>query len=156
MKDQEEIKTLLASLREEIAEEKKKVLDIETLIGKKFERGVDLWEFSQAELEEEMWKRYLLLEKNADPFPEEWIAPPPKFFGWVVPLFTKIFRRIAGPSLRIVLAKQGRFNKETVGFEVAAFLTLQKMKERIEELESRLERLFEEKREEKKEKGIGG
>lgn len=135
MNKPEKVKILLEELRERLSEQKKEIQEFEQLLGQKFERETGLWEMSEEELEEEMWNRYLFLDRNTDSLPSGDITSARKKLGWAIIFFKKIWRRLTNPYSRMILERQNRFNQETVSFLLAAFLSLQKIKKRIEAFE---------------------
>jgi hypothetical protein len=63
------------------------------------------------------------------------ISSPRKGIGWFVTLAKKVLRKITNPYSRMILSKQYQFNKELVPIHLATILSLQKIKDRLNELE---------------------
>jgi len=157
MESNKEIRQEIQRLKEKLSERKKDIEKIETLIQRKVDREPGLWEFNFNELEEEMWNRFLSmekneeemwncflsLEKNSDCLNMEEIKSSRKMMGWIIVLFKKILRKITTPYSRMILARQSRFNRELIPFFLASVLSLQKIKDRLNVLEARTKKVIE-------------
>lgn len=143
MKNSLDSKKEIQNIRKELGKQKETVKNIDDLAMKKIEREAGIWEYDFDELEAEIWRRFSNLEKNCDCISDE-----NQFFEKRKPnsRFHKVkerYRVISEPFIRIKMEEDGRFNldkqnfvnKEYIPFNLAVILTLQKMKDRINNLE---------------------
>lgn len=147
MENNKKLKLEIKQIKKKLAEEKERIESIDELIKKKVDREAGIWEFDIGELEEEMWRRFASLEKNAFYTPGEEIKPRGKKIAWIIYPFKKILRIITLPFVRLLLARQNRLNRELIPLHLAAILSLQKMKDRLNILEERTAKLMEEQEE---------
>ena len=151
MQDYSEIKKEIQSLKAKLSAEKDKIDDIGTLIQKKIERDVGLWEYDFEELEEEMWKRFATLEENSDCTSEDEFFGTKKILGAIFRRIKRCYRTISSPFSRSIidkkkqynLDKQNRVNLENGRFHLAVILSLQKIKDRLNDLGENIQKLQE-------------
>ncbi|MCJ7580666.1 MAG: hypothetical protein MUP98_09035 [Candidatus Aminicenantes bacterium] len=135
MTNPDDLKQLVSQLKERLNKEKDSIQDIDTLVKKKIERDAGIWEYSFDELEHELFERFSFLEEKSDCLSFEEISSPRKGIGWFITLGKKILKKITNPYSRMILSKQYQFNKELVPIHLASILSLQKIKDRLNELE---------------------
>lgn len=136
MKNPDNLKQLVSQLKKRLNEEKDSIQDVESLVREKIEREAGLWEYSFDELEHELFERFSTLEDKSDCLAVADISSPRKGIGWFVTPAKKILRKLTNPYSRMILSKQYQFNKELVPIHLATILSLQKIKDRLNELES--------------------
>jgi len=136
MTNPDDLKQLVSQLKERLNKEKESIKDVESLAKKKIERDAGLWEYSFDELEHELFERFSFLEDKSDCLSFTDIPSPRKGIGWLVTLAKKVLRKMTNPYSRMILNKQYQFNKELVPIHLAAILSLQKIKDRLNELEA--------------------
>ena len=143
MANAEDIQSSIAQIKESLSEEKKRAADIESLVKKKIERDAGLWEYSFDELEQELFKRFSSLEEKKEclSFPD--ISSPRKGIGWLITFVKKTLMKISHPFTRMILDRQDQFNKELIPYLLAAALSLQKIKDRLNAAESQIQELRE-------------
>jgi hypothetical protein len=136
-------RVMIAQIKEMLGEEKEKTADIESLVKKKIERDVGLWEYSFDELEQELFKRVSSLEGKKDclSFPD--ISSPRKGIGWLITLIKKTLMKITHPYARMVPDRQDQFNRELIPILLASILSLQKIKDRLNAAEGQIKDLLE-------------
>jgi len=142
MTNPNDLKQLVSQLKERLNEEKKGIQDVDSLVKTKIERAAGIWEYSFDELEHELFERFSTLEEKSDclSFPD--ISSPRKGIGWLVTPLKKIIRKMTNPYSRMILSKQYLFNKELVPILLASILSLQKIKDRLNELEDVAKRIL--------------
>lgn len=147
MENKEKLKQEIERLKKKLADQKEGIKDVDELIKKKVDREAGLWEFDVGELEEEMWRRFASLEKNVFLASSDEIKRTGRKIDRAVYPFKKLLRIITLPFTRLLLARQNRLNRELVPLHLAAVLSLQKMKDRLNVLEERAAKLMEEQEE---------
>jgi len=120
--------------KNKLSNDRKNIKEIDRLSQNKIE-GKDIWALNDVELDKEMWNRFLSLDKNSDCLPRGKITSHRKGIGWIIVLLKKILRAITTPYSRLILQKQNRFNREIVDFHLAEYISMQKIKDRINTLE---------------------
>ena len=149
MAESAEIKQKINLLRQKLTEEREEIQQIERLLLKKIEREPGLWEYDFDELEAEIWRRFSTLEKNADCITSEERFSSQKVTGPVVMRIRNLFRSLSSPFSRSIVAKDKQFNleqqnfvnKESIPVHLAVILTLQKIKNRLNDLEEKVLRI---------------
>jgi hypothetical protein len=134
MKNAAEIEKQIQAIKSALATERESVQDLESLIGRRIE--AELWGLSKKELEKEAWSSFFVLEKSQDCLEEEPIVSPRKFWGPLIIISKKVLRALIRPYLRMILARQSRFNRELIRIILAIQLRLEKIEERIAVLEA--------------------
>jgi len=130
-KKQEKLKHGIKELKREIYNERKEIKKIEELIKKKIEREPGIWEYDFNELESEMWDRYSSLEKKIKILSEE-IS---ECSGRSPKNILRFFKNLRGNLIR-----QNVINQEIIPFYLAIMLSLQKIKDRLNYLEYKVEK----------------
>lgn len=148
MSNPDKLRGVISQIKEMLGEEKNKIADIESLVKMKIERDVGLWEYSYDELEGELFKRYSILEGKKDSLlsPPD-ISSPRKGIGWLIVLLKKAVAKITRPYSRMVLDRQDQFNRELIPLLLAAILSLQQIKDRLNAAEGRILELIESQKE---------
>ena len=143
MPNQDIFRVMIAQIKETLGKEKERAADIESLVKKKIERDAGLWEYSFDELEQELFQRFTSLEEKKDclSFPD--ISSPRKGIGWLIILVKKTLMKITHPYARMVLDRQDQFNRELIPILLAAILSLQKIKDRLNAAEGQIKDLLE-------------
>jgi hypothetical protein len=143
MTNPQQIQSVIEQIRKTLGEEKKKIADIESLLKKKIERDVGLWEYSFDELEKELFQRVSSLDEKKENlfFPD--VSSPRKGIGWLFSFLKKTIKRITRPYARMILAPQDQFNRDLIPFLLAVSLSLQKIKDRLNTVEGQIKDLFE-------------
>ena len=143
MPNQDIFRVMIAQIKETLGKEKERAADIESLVKKKIERDAGLWEYSFDELEQELFQRFTCLEEKKDclSFPD--ISSPRKGIGWLIILVKKTLMKITHPYARMVLDRQDQFNRELIPILLAAILSLQKIKDRLNAAEGQIKDLLE-------------
>jgi len=144
-----DLKETLRKIRKDLVQARERVGRIEELTGGPVEREAGIWEFGFDELEEEMWKRFAVLEDTADCVTGEEYFERRGRLGSLLRKWKNFWRGVSGPFSRSVLDKrkqfnldqQNRFNRENIPFILAAVLTMQKIKDRLNTLEESVRRL---------------
>ena len=155
MAEPAEIKQKIHLLRQKLAEEREGIQQIEQLVLKKIEREPGLWEYDFDELEAEVWRRFSTLEKNADCISYEERFSSQKITGPVIKRLRNLFRSLSSPFARSIVAKDKQFNleqqnfvnNESIPLHLAVLLTLQKIKDRLNDLEEKVIKLRQEQEE---------
>lgn len=135
MTNPDDLKQLVSQLKERLNKEKESIQDVDSLVKKKIERDAGIWEYSFDELEHELFERFSFLEEKSDCLSFADISSPRKRIGRLVTLAKKVLRKMTNPYSRMILSKQYQFNKELVPIHLASILSLQKIKDRLNELE---------------------
>lgn len=143
MTNPDDLRQLVSQLKKRLQVEKESLTNVESLINKKIERDPGIWEYSFDELEHELFERFPSLEDKSDCLSFTDISSPRKVIGWFVTLAKKILRKMTNPYSRMILAKQYQFNKELVPMHLATILSLQKIKDRLNELEDVANKILE-------------
>ncbi len=143
MTNPDDLRQLVSQLKKRLQVEKESLTNVESLINKKIERDPGIWEYSFDELEHELSERFPSLEDKSDCLSFTDISSPRKVIGWFVTLAKKILRKMTNPYSRMILAKQYQFNKELVPMQLATILSLQKIKDRLNELEDVANKILE-------------
>ncbi len=143
MTNPDDLRQLISQLKERLQDEKESIQDVESLVKKKIERDAGIWEYNFDELEHELFERFPSLEDKSDCLSFTDISSPRKVIGWVVTLAKKILRKMTNPYSRMILTKQYQFNKELVPMNLATILSLQKIKDRLNELEDVAKKILE-------------
>ena len=146
MAEPAEIKQKIQELRQNLAEEREAIQQIGQLLLEKIEREPGLWEYDFDELEAEYWRRFSTLEKNADCIAYEERFASQKVTGPVITWLRNIFRSLSSPFSRSIVAKDKQFNLEQQNFvntesipmHLSVILTLQKIKDRLNDLEEKV------------------
>ena len=143
MPNQDIFRVMIAQIKETLGKEKERAADIESLVKKKIERDAGLWEYSFDELEQELFQRFTSLEEKKDclSFPD--ISSPRKGIGRLIILVKKTLMKITHPYARMVLDRQDQFNRELIPILLAAILSLQKIKDRLNAAEGQIKDLLE-------------
>ena len=139
----DEIKQIIAQLRETLSLEREKIESIEKLAGKPIERDAGLWEYSFDELEQELFQRFSTLEEKSDCLAFADIPSPRRGIGGIVTVFKRIVRKLTNPYSRMILDRQARFNRELVPIHLATILSIQKIKDRLNALEAHVQKILE-------------
>ena len=138
----DEIKQIITQLRETLSLEREKTANIGKLAGKQIERDAGLWEYSFDELEQELFQRFSTLEEKSDCLAFIDIPSPRKGIGRMVTVFKRIVRKMTNPYSRMILDKQATFNRELVPIHLATILSLQKIKDRLNDLEAHVQKIL--------------
>jgi len=136
MKNDQDINLHIQKIKAALAEERESLADLESLIGQRIE--VELWGLGRKDLEKESWDSFYLLEKTRDCLEEEPIVSHRKAIGHLIVRSKKFFRSLMRPYTKMTLARQSRFNRELVRIQWAVLLRLQKIEERIANLEAQV------------------
>lgn len=123
-------------------------LSIEELAGHPIEREAGIWEMDFDGLEKEIWTRFENLEYNSGCLKK---ISPPEELGWkdrLIEFSRNAWRNIKNPFLSLCLQKYFRDNidrqnqavRETVPYNLAVILTLQKVKDRLNRLEEQIQK----------------
>jgi hypothetical protein len=136
-------RVMIAQIKETLGKEKERTADIESLVKKKIERDIGLWEYSFDELEQELFKRFSSLEEKKDCLSLPDIFSPRKGIGWLIILVKKTLMKITHPYARMVLDRQDQFNRELIPIFLAEILSLQKIKDRLNAAEGQIKDLLE-------------
>ncbi len=143
MKNPDDLRQLVSQLKKRLQVEKESITNVDSLINKKIERDVGIWEYNFDELEHELFERFPSLEDKSDCMDFTEFSSPRKDIGWFVSLVKKISRKMTNPYSRMILSKQYQFNKELVPMQLATILSLQKIKDRLNELEDVANKILE-------------
>jgi len=135
MENLKEIREGIQDLKEKLSQEKKGIEKIDFLIGKKVDREPNLWEFSESELEQEIWNRFLSLEGKSNCLPQGEIRSDRKGIGWMIVLLKKVMRKLTHPYSSMLLERQNLLNRELLSLYFVHLLSLQKIKKRINAVE---------------------
>lgn len=131
------LKQKIGLLKEELIRQKEQVKEIKDLIGKEIETHykVDLWELSEKELDQEMGKLLTSLNEDIDCLSPQKITSHRKIIGSFIVLAKKIITRITRLVLEAYLERQRRFNENAVRFQLASFIRLRRMEQKLEGIE---------------------
>ncbi|MFO7981228.1 MAG: hypothetical protein R6V00_10410, partial [Candidatus Aminicenantes bacterium] len=129
----DEFRQKIKELKRVIHEEKEGIQKIEDLIKKKVEREPGIWEYDFDELESEMWSRYVSIEKKIERLSEKIskYSRGKKFINF--------FRFIKNLRGNIIVSR------ELIPFYLTLMLSLQKLKDRLNSLEFKVEKINREK-----------
>jgi hypothetical protein len=135
--DEESIKKTLRELKELYAAEKGRLSQIDRLAGEAVDRDIvtDFWELSNAEIENEMFRRLSDLDADADCLPGGALASHRRWLGKPIVFFKKVLRRLAAPYSSMLLQKQNRLNRELVTFQLLGFLKFRHLDRRLRTIE---------------------
>jgi predicted nucleic acid-binding Zn-ribbon protein len=134
----DKIRQKIKELKRKIHQEKEGIQKIEDLIKKKVEREPGIWEYDFDELESEIWNKYENIEKKIQDLSEE-IS---ECSGRNPKSLYKFFKNLRGNIIR-----QNVINQEIISFYLATMLSLQKLKDRLNSLEFKAEKINREKEE---------
>lgn len=135
---------MLEDMRGELAGRAERAGTVEAVAGGPVDRDIpqDYWQFSDEELENELWSRLLELDRSSlDPAQAPNITP-----GGPSPANTGLSGRIKGgikrflrwlfkPMVRITLARQGDLNRQFQHLLFIQFLAVKQMRQRLQRLE---------------------
>lgn len=147
----EKLKQLTASLKEDLALQRKTKENIESLINKSIQHHypVNLWEFSETELDKEMGRRLTFMNDDIIYLPELRITSHRKLIGFFIVFFKKTILRFLYKlflkDLMDLTERQTRFNESAVVFKLASFIRFRQMEKKLNELEKKIEEIEEEK-----------
>lgn len=144
-----ELEKEIRRLKARLIKEREKIEEITVLIGKQVEREAGIWEYSFEELEAEMWRRFVTIEKNSNCKSEYKRFSNEKISGRLIQKLRNLFRMVSRRFSRTIIEKEKQFNldrqnfinKEQVPFHLAIILSLQKIKDRLNLLESEIQKL---------------
>ena len=131
------LKQKFAYLKEELIRQKEQVQEIKDLIKKEIEAHYesDLWELSPKELDQEMGKLLSFLNQDIDCLSLQKITSHRKITGSFIVLAKKIITKISRPIFGAYLERQRRFNQSAVRFQLASFIRLRRMEQKLEGIE---------------------
>ncbi len=132
----DEFRQKIKDLKRVIHKEKEGIQKIEDLIKKKVEREPGIWEYDFDELDSEIWKKYENIEKKIQDLSKE-IS---ECSGRNPKNLYKFFKNLRGNIIR-----QNVINQEIIPFYLATMLSLQKLKDRLNSLEFKVEKINREK-----------
>ncbi len=128
----------IKELKRELYEQKKGIQNLEELINTRVEREPGIWEYDFEELESEIWNKYSRIEKRIQDLSNEILRcsgrSPKNIF--------RFFKNLRGNLIR-----QNVINQEITSFYLTVILNLQKIKDRLNSLEYKVERISKEKEE---------
>ena len=133
----ETIKEELIRLKEKFHRQKEKLTSIAALAGRPIDRDfpIDLWEFSDKEIDTEMADHLTLLNDHIDTRPgRDTITSHRPLLGPFIVFFKRLFLKLTGPYTNMLLDKQKRFNQALVHFQLASFIRQRRIDKKIEEL----------------------
>jgi hypothetical protein len=156
MQDEALLREELARLKSELEAEKANIGSLDELVKRQIEREPGLWEYGFDELGDEIWKRFHTLEKNTECLSEEQYIPPQRIRAAFLRRLNKLYRYLTLPLARVILDKKKQFNldqqdllnKENIPLSLAVILTLQKIKDRLNVLEEKVNKLVDEQEDE--------
>ncbi|MFW6124076.1 MAG: hypothetical protein ACOC5G_02535 [Acidobacteriota bacterium] len=129
----------IKELKRKIYEEKKSTQKIDDLIKEKIEREPGIWEYDFNELEKEIWNRYSSIKNKiktvktlSDEISQYSGRRPKDIFNF--------FKK-----LKVNLIKQSEINQEIIPLYLATMLSLQKVKDRLNSLEYKVDKINREK-----------
>ena len=131
------VKQKLAYLREELIRQKEQIQDIKDLIKKEIETHDegDLWEFSEKELDQEMGNLLSFMNEDFDCTVTPEITSHRKLVGGFIVFIKKMIKRIIVPVVEPYFIRQKRFNQNAVRFQLASFIRLRRMEQKLEGIE---------------------
>ena len=155
MPEQTDWKQETARFRARLLEELKNAADISDWVGHRIEREAGIWEYDFNDLEAEMWKRFTFLENHQDCTSEDRSVPRKRVPGAIFRRFHKLYRTLTAPFSRTVIDKRKQFNldqqnminRESVPFDLAVVLSLQKTKDRLNRMEDLVHKIQQEQEE---------
>jgi len=122
----------IQEFRKKLYKEKKSIQKVENLINKKIEREPGIWEYDFDELESEIWVQYDRIEKKIKELSEEIT----KSKGGKLKNVFGFLKNLKG---NIVIGQ------ELIPFYLAMMLSLQKLKDRLNLLEFKVDKINREK-----------
>ncbi len=137
----EQIVKELDRLKEELAQKREKIQQIEQLVKRPIDRefSLDLWQLSPRELDAEMGDRLTALNDSIDPRPtRDSITSHRRLLGKPIVLAKKISMRLMQPAIDTILEKQRLFNEQAVVFHLATFIRLRQNEQTLKEIEDSL------------------
>ena len=134
MKDTEEIGREIQRLKKALSDEKENIKAIEELIGGRIE--VDLWGLGEKDLEKISWESFSMLERNKDCLAPTPITSHRKYAGGFIVAAKKTIRALTRWYAELILRRQKEFDRELIPILLATLLRLEKMSERIGDLET--------------------
>jgi hypothetical protein len=131
------VKQRLDYLKEELNLQKEQAQEIRDLIKKEIETHYenDLWELSPKELDQEMGKLLTFLNEDIDCTATPEITSQRKFAGGFIVFLKKLIKAIIRPVFELYLGRQRRFNESAVRFQLASFIRLRRMEEKLDGIE---------------------
>lgn len=149
MRNESQIREELSRLKTEVETERESIESLDELVKKRIEREPGLWEYGFDDLGAEMWRRFHTLEKNMECLTEEQYIPPQRIRAAILRRLNKLYRYLTLPLARAILDNKKQFNldqqdilnKENIPFSLAVILTLQKIKDRLNDLEEKVQKL---------------
>jgi len=135
------IREEINSLKAQIIREKKKIHDIQDLITENIDRGIELWEYTFMELDDELKNRFSSLKERSESMHPDEVKSHRKKIGPFIVFVKKIIRILTYPyshwikDKQQIIDKQREFNKELIPFLLATILGLRNLRDRLENLE---------------------
>ena len=160
-----DINGILQGLRQEFTRQAEQTGTIEAIAEGPVDRDLplDYWRFSDTDLENELWSRIpdldramLDLGQAIDILPSGPLPARPGLSGKVKGRFKNLLLRLAMPLIRITLEKQDRLNHQFKHLQFIQFLTVKKLLQRLQRLESENRELRSRLAELETENAIGG
>ena len=138
-----DLDSALEKMRREFALRAERAKTVEDLAGGPVDRDhpQDLWSFNDEELENELWSRILELDDaTRDPagltdVPAGVLAGRSGPWGKIKGRVKRLLLRMTRPLARARLARQARLNRQFEHAQFIHFLTIKKMRQRLERLE---------------------
>jgi len=145
----------IARLRDRLLEDKRKAEDLSAWLGQQVEREPGIWEHDFDGLEAELWRRFTFREAHQNFTCEDRSLPqkrlPAAIFRrchkWYRKLTDRFGHTIIDKRKQFDLEEQVMFNRESIPFDLAVILTLQKVKDRLNKIEETLQKMEQEQNE---------
>jgi predicted nucleic acid-binding Zn-ribbon protein len=128
----DQFKKQIKELKKETKEQRKKINSIQELVKRQIEREPGIWEYDFDELEAEIWNKHSSIDTKIKELSDqisEYSGKRPK------DIF-RFFKNLRGNFIR-----QNVINQELISFYLAVMLNLQKVKDRLNSLEFKMDQI---------------
>jgi len=139
------IKEEIEQLKRQLNQQKETISDIGQLVKQEIDKpiSINLWEFSEKELDCEMGNNLSLLNDQIDVRPSKHsIVSHRKFIGRFIVFLKRIMLKLTSPYTNVLLDKQIKFNQDLVRFQLASFIRLRRIEDKISVLDEKLNDLL--------------
>ncbi|MBD3413748.1 MAG: hypothetical protein GF421_04855 [Candidatus Aminicenantes bacterium] len=133
-----EISDQVKELKRKTQEQRQQIRRISELVKKEIEREPGIWEYDFDELEQEIWNKHSRIQDKIKDLSEQISECSGKSPRDIY----RFYKQLRGNFIR-----QNVINQEIISFYLAVILTLQKIKDRLNSLEFRVDQINREKEE---------
>ena len=135
--DTEKIKAEIEDIKRDVSIWYRSAANVADLAGGPIDRHhpLDLWEFSDRELDAWMGDQLTLLNESIDPRPvPSEITSHRRFLGPVIVRVKRLIMKLLNLYTHSILERQHRFNTESVALQLAAFIRIRRIQSGLDEI----------------------